>query len=305
MTEPEDFSTRPLGRLVNHDPRSLQYQVRADGTVQTVKWARVIEVLDQGNVGSCTGNAAVGHLGTQPEDATLAGLIAAGLTLDEAEALKIYSAAEVIDGNGPYPPNDFGSSGLSVAKAAKNAGLISGYTHMTSLAACQTAIATGPLIIGINWYDGFDNPDAAGHVKVSGSVRGGHEVEVIGYDTQTDLWEAVNSWGTGYGVQGHFFFSSPDFARLLSEQGDCTQFVPLSQPAPVPTPPAPVPTPTPGPTPTPTPVPVPDADLALWNVLKHWAHEHHVGGNHDAAVAVIEWALNKGFKVTPHDPEHY
>jgi hypothetical protein len=239
MTE---FSQRPLGRLVDHDPRSLAYQVVPDGTVQTVRWARVIAVLDQGQVGSCTGNAAVGHLGTQPEDATLQGLIAAGLTLDEAEALKLYSAAEVIDGSGPYPPNDLGSSGLSVAKAAKNAGLISGYLHMTSLNACKTAIQNGPMCIGINWYDGFDNPDASGLVTISGSVRGGHEVCVIGYDASTDHWEAVNSWGITYGVSGHFFFSSADFSRLLSEQGDATQFVPLSKPAPVPTP---VPTPNP------------------------------------------------------------
>lgn len=279
-------SGKPLGRHVFHDPRSLDYQVHADGTVATVRWERIIPVLDQGNVGSCTGNAAVGHLGTQPEDATLQSLLSSGLVLDEQEALTIYSAAEVIDGDGPYPPNDNGSSGLSVAKACKNAALISGYLHMTSLAACQTAIQTGPFIIGINWYDGFDNPDANGRVSISGSVRGGHEVEVIGYDTQTDLWEAVNSWGTSYGVGGHFFFSSVDFTRLLSEQGDATQFVPLSQPAPTPTPVPPAPTPTPvppGPTPDPIPAPV-EAFLAA--VPAGWENSFHEGHNRVVAHAV-------------------
>lgn len=304
-----------LGRHVEHDPRSLAYQVQPDGTVRTIKWDRVIEVLDQGNVGSCTGNAATGHLGTQPEDATLAGLIAAGLTLNEAEALKLYSAAEVIDGNGPYPPSDFGSSGLSVAKAAKNAGLISGYLHMTSLAAVQTAIQSGPVIIGVNWYEGFDSPNSAGLVSVSGSVRGGHEFEVIGYDTQTDLWEAVNSWGTSYGVSGRFFFSSATFSRLLSEQGDATQFVPLSKPVPVPTPvpgpnpppgppPFPVPTPTP-PVPTPTPAPVASsADLRLWNKeAKAFISRHHIGPNHDLAMELEVWAEALGL-LAPHTPEH-
>lgn len=268
---------KPLGRHVEHDSRSLAYQVHPDGTVANVKWARVIEVLDQGDVGSCTGNAATGHLGTQPEDATLVGLIAAGLTLDEAEALKLYSAAEVIDGDGPYPPNDNGSSGLSVAKAAKNAGLISGYKHMTSLAACQTAIQAGPFVVGVNWYTSMDSPDANGLVTVSGTVRGGHEFECIGYND--GVWEFVNSWGTSFGVQGHFFMSDASLTRLLSEDGDATQFVPLSAPAPVPTPtpvPTPFPQPQPVPTPDPTPpTPVPGPDPLAGPVAQWWAR---VGG---------------------------
>lgn len=302
-----DFSTRPLGRRVNHDPRSLAFQVHADDTIATVRWERVIPVLDQGDVGSCTGNAAVGHLGTQPEDSALQSLISTGsLTLDESEALAIYSDAEVIDGDGPYPPNDNGSSGLSVAKAAKNRGLISGYKHMTSLAACQTAIQTGPFIIGINWYEGFDNPNPSGLVSIGGQVRGGHEVEVIGFNIQTNLWEAVNSWGTSYGVGGHFFFSSTTFTRLLAESGDATQFVPLSQPAPVPTP---VPTPNPGPPPFPVPTPTPSpivsvADVTLWAKVGPWTRLKHVGANHDTAQYLIEFALSLGLPTSPHIPEH-
>jgi hypothetical protein len=98
-------------------------------------------------------------------------------------------------------------------------------------------------------------------VEISGQIRGGHEFEIIGYDATQGLWEAVNSWGTSYGVGGHMFFSDASFARLLSEQGDATTFVPLTQPAPiptpVPTPPAPTPDPTPTPVPVPTPTPVP------------------------------------------------
>lgn len=309
----------PLGRNIHHDPRSLAYQVRADGTVKTVRWDRIIPVLDQGNLGSCTGNAAVGHLGTQPVDATLASLLTSGLVLDEQEAIAIYSDAEKIDGGHGYPPEDEGSSGLSVAKAAKARALISGYTHMTSLAACQTAIQTGPFIIGINWYGDFDYPDANGLVAIGGSLRGGHEVEVIGYDAATGLWEAVNSWGISYGVGGHFFFTSGTFSRLLSEDGDATQFVPLSQPAPVPQPvppPAPAPTPgppyfpgptptPPGPVPAPVPVPGPTAlDRALWLDVKAWTKTRRYGANHDAQQAIIQWATAYGFDTGEHTPEH-
>jgi hypothetical protein len=275
-------SGKPLGRHVHHDSRSLGYQVVPDGTVKTVRWNRTIPVLDQGDVGSCTGNAAVGHLGTSPDEDALASLVATGaLKLDEPEALKLYSAAETIDGDGPYPPNDNGSSGLSVAKAAKTAGLISGYTHATSLAAAQTAIQLGPFIVGSDWHTSMDSPDAAGVVTVSGSVRGGHEYECIGYDAQTDLWEFVNSWGTGFGKAGHFFYSSASFTKLLAADGDVTQFVPLSQPAPTPTP-APVPNP---PTPPGPAIPV-AVQTFLSSVPAGWENEAHTLGNKTVAHAV-------------------
>ncbi len=268
-----------LGRHVCHDPRSLAYQHPEATTFVTARWERTIPVLDQGNVGSCTGNAATGHLGTAPEYATLTAKIAAGiLNLDESEALRLYSAAEVIDGGAGYPPEDQGSSGLSVAKAAKNAGLISGYLHMRSVAACHTAIQNGPFIVGTNWYTSMDSPDGNGLVTVSGSVRGGHEYECIGYDATTDLWEFVNSWGTGYGAAGHFFYSSTSLARLLSEQGDATQFVPLSQPAPTPTP-VPVP-------PSPTPTPGDPVHVFLAAVPAGWDTARHIGANEVVAKAV-------------------
>ena len=247
-----------LGRHVNHDDRSLAYLVPEADSAISVKWPRAIPVLDQGNLGSCTGNACVGALGTYPTFQSLAQVIASGnLKLNEAEAVSLYSAAEVIDGGVGYPPEDDGSSGLSVAKAAKNAKLISGYLHATSVAAAHSAIQTGPFMIGSNWYSSFDTPSASGVITLGGSIRGGHEYECLGYDANTDLWECVNSWGLSYGVEGHFFMTTPTFTELLAEEGDATALVPWTQPSPVPTPtPAPTPGPTPAPTPTP-PIPVP------------------------------------------------
>jgi hypothetical protein len=226
---------KPLGRHVNHDPRSLAYKVVPDGTAKTVRWERETPVLDQGDLGSCTGNAAVGVLGTRPFRETLV----ATAKLDEDEAVAIYSAATRIDNYaGTYPPTDTGSDGLSVAKACQAAGLISGYTHITSLAAAKTAIQAGPFIVGTDWRSGMDTPDDQGVVKATGSVRGGHEYECIGYDAGLDLWEFVNSWGPSWGKSGHFFYTSATFSTLLKADGDGTVFVPNSQPAPQPNPPA-------------------------------------------------------------------
>lgn len=236
-TIPEfDVPGKPLGRHVNHDPRSLAYKVIPDGTVATARWERETPVLDQGDLGSCTGNAAVGVLGTQPFRATL---VPTAL-LDEDEAIAIYSAATRVDEyRGEYPPVDTGSDGLSVAKACKAAGFISGYRHITSLAAAYTAIQEGPFIVGTEWRSGMDKPDAKGVVKATGAVRGGHEYECIGYDAKTGLWEFVNSWGPSWGVGGHFFYSSATFSTLLAAEGDATVFVPNSKEPPTPTPPSP------------------------------------------------------------------
>jgi hypothetical protein len=230
-----------LGRHVNHDPRSLAYQVRADVVLRTVLWPRHIDVLDQGDLGSCTGNAATGALGTDPLWDALQ--TPQRIKLDETEAVALYSAATALDPYaGTYPPTDTGSDGVSVAKATQKAGLISGYLHATSIAAMNTALQTGPVIVGVNWYEGFDSPDSTGLVKISGSVRGGHEFEVLGYDVLTDTYTAVNSWGAGWGVLGRFRFTGATMTRLLAEDGDCTQLLPLSAspPVPTPTPPPPV-----------------------------------------------------------------
>lgn len=221
-----------LGRNVNHDPRSLRYLVPSQGMQVSKTWSRRTPVLDQGDLGSCTGNASVGVLGTDP--------FFAGLDqhedLDETLAVEVYSLATSLDPfDGAYPPDDTGSDGLSAAKACKQLGLISGYQHATSLSAMVDALQVGPVIVGVNWYEGFDNPDLAGKVKVSGAVRGGHEFEVCGVDVEARMFHAVNSWGTSWGKSGHFFFSFGDMTRLLSEDGDCTSFVPATAPAPTPT----------------------------------------------------------------------
>lgn len=214
-----------LGRHVDHDPRSRRYPiaVATPTALKKVLWGRAGIALNQGDLGSCTGNALAGVLNTAPFRRKGAKL------LTEKDAVAIYQAATVIDGfPGQYPPDDTGSSGLAVCKAAKARGLIAGYTHAFGIADALRALQTGPVITGVNWYDGFDRPDANGLVRISGQVRGGHEFEVLGYDPATDLVTAENSWGPGWGVKGRFHFTSSTWAQLLAEQGDVTVPVPLA-----------------------------------------------------------------------------
>ena len=232
-----------LGRHVRHDPRSLAYLVpEADpATLTSVRHVRHIPVLDQGDLGSCTGNAAEGCLGTSPFFETLPGWFKDGASFDgdEVQAVSLYSAATALDDyDGTYPPDDTGSGGLSVAKAAQRAGLISGYRHATSLNAALTALARQPVITGINWYDSFDEPTDDGFILIAdhAQVRGGHEVVLDELDVQRKAVWFTNSWGESWGAQGRAYMTWADFGRLLAEDGDVTAFVPLTEPAPQPTP---------------------------------------------------------------------
>lgn len=216
-----------LGRHVEHDERSRNFAVAADTTtIQHVRHRR-FGVLDQGNLGSCTGNAITGVLNTLPFH------VKATRLKTEDDAVRLYSKATHLDPYpGAYPPDDTGSSGLAACKAARNEGLISGYRHAFSVEAAVTALMAGPVITGVNWYEGFDNPDDQGRVEIAGQIRGGHEFEIIGLDPALSGWldgwvVAVNSWGTGWGRNGRFRFTVMDWATLLDQDGDVTAPTPL------------------------------------------------------------------------------
>jgi papain like protease len=271
---------KPLGRHFKWDTRNYLYQTREVAGVP-VLLKRYIAILNQGQVGSCTGNEQTGVLGTGPFFSTLP----VGTDLNEAFALRIYSAAEDIDGDGPYPPNDNGSSGQSAAQAAKNMGLISGYTHATTVSAMSNAIQSGvPVGVGVNWYSSFDNPPQSGVISISPGayVRGGHEFEVRGDDPGAQMFYCDNSWGTSYGLNGSFQMPYSVMDRLFSEGGDCTVCVPLSQPAP-----GPGPGPAPG---KPTP-----ADVALDAVAGPWAARNRIRPDLvKLKAAITQWETDSG-----------
>lgn len=208
-----------LGRHVEHDPRSRAYSA-GTAAVKTVRYKRHGKAFDQGDLGSCTGNAMAGLLMTEP-------LWRSGRTLTEADAVALYKVATKLDRiPGKYPPTDTGSSGLAVMKAAVQANYIGGYAHTFSIDQLLGSLSLRPGILGINWYDSFDDakPDGECPLTPSAKVRGGHEVEMFGIDvTKKRVW-CYNSWGPTWGGRnnGTFYFSWKTLTRLLDEQGDAT-----------------------------------------------------------------------------------
>jgi hypothetical protein len=214
--------TRPpfgLGRVREHDPQSLAYPATADEPVTDRTWRRYGAVLDQGQLGSCTGNAAAQALNHAP-------LHTIGTAcLHEEQAVALYTMATIRDAfPGVYPPDDTGSSGLAVAKACQDAGLITAYDHAFGLDHVLSAAMTAPLIVGTDWYDGMFYPDAAGQVFPTGQIAGGHEYVLDGVSVTHRMVRFLNSWSRSWGVYGRFYLSFNDFCWLLNGGGDAVRF---------------------------------------------------------------------------------
>jgi len=212
---------RRLGRHVEHDGRSRNFPA-AVAPIADVKHVRHGKPFDQGELGSCTGNAMAGALMTAP-------YYKSGRTLVEASAVQLYEQATHLDRvQGSYPPDDTGSTGLAVAKAAKRDGYITAYSHAFGMEHALGALTLAPAIAGINWYSSFDEPLRTGECPLTtgATIRGGHEIELFGLNVEDQQVWAYQSWGPTWGGLGNgtFWFSYATFEQLLAEKGDVTAF---------------------------------------------------------------------------------
>lgn len=212
-----------LGRVVDHDERSRLYQARRAAAPRSVLWGHHAPVLDQGELGSCTGNATAQLLNTDYFAASRQH-VTGGRYLAEADAVAIYSQATRLDGipDNTYPPTDGGSSGLGAAKAGKKLGYFTGYKHCFGFNHFAATVQVQPVIVGTTWYDGMFQPSSIGFVRPSGGVAGGHEYLCLGIDYERKTLTFLNSWGSGWGIDGRFLMHFADFAQLLADQGDAT-----------------------------------------------------------------------------------
>lgn len=218
---------KKLGRHVEHDPRSHEYPLpRRAAPRSNVQHPTYGDVLNQGNIGACTGFAAAHILNTGP--LLRAALVAKKLPLrTTADAKEYYHLATALDAwPGVWPPSDTGSSGLAVAKALKKLGLIKSYQWAFGVDGVLGAIASGSLLVGTPWYENFFYPDKDGLVKIGGRIAGGHEYVVTGYQIvnrtsiSQNLFWCRNSWGIRWGKIGGFCMTVKTMERLLAQNGD-------------------------------------------------------------------------------------
>lgn len=94
----------------------------------------------------------------------------------------------------------------------------------TSVDQVRTSISQGiPVVLGVNWYTGFDRPEKRGnntwigHTPNWGNIRGGHAICCFGAsDNKQGVW-LVNSWGESY---PNVVLPYTALTRLLSEDGE-------------------------------------------------------------------------------------
>lgn len=227
-----------LGRHVEHDPKSWNYRIApAKGALKTTWWTGSAPGLDQGNTGSCTGNADAQLMNLDVWSFARAKILGHTGYFDEKYARNtLYHLATVLDGYpGVFPPEDTGSSGLAVAKADVKLGLAGSYRHSFSFTSLLTGLQKAPCIVGTDWYNGMFNTDKNFYAKPSGKLAGGHEYLCFAVDMEKqELWFR-QSWGLGYGTEvpnvcpsQAFRMTFPVFQKLLAAQGDATFPVPVA-----------------------------------------------------------------------------
>ena len=203
-----------LGRKVNHDPRSRSFPAARAADRVPVLHRRYSPVLDQGALGSCTGNSMAQAINMTPLH------IPGTPYLRQADAVSLYRRATQIDPfPGSYPPTDTGSDGLSVCKAAKERGLITGYRWAFGFEHALDALQLGPVLIGTAWHYSMFTPDKSGFVWPDGNEAGGHEYVLMGDNLKGRL-TFLNSWGRNWAKAGRFYMDYPTFRALLSDHGD-------------------------------------------------------------------------------------
>jgi hypothetical protein len=235
--------TGQLGRHLVRDPRSLAYRRRYTGDpLHPTEWAPKVPVLDQQDLiaqgihtsqlfdgvddvdalGSCTANAATALLSVLHDAGTLtaAGLDVADPAASERWAIGLYADATTKDQWLEYtwPSSDCGSSGLGVAKALRARGLIDQYGHATTAEELCQLLQTGPVLMGMPWYEAFSQTsDRDGFIDATpgwlGSpLEGGHEVCITALEAvatedgqllpEHTVLRFQNSWGSTWADRG-------------------------------------------------------------------------------------------------------
>ena len=217
---------QPLGRLpFTPDDRDWPVErvkaLIASGEAAPLKWS-VPRILDQGTNGTCVAAGTLGACDCDDENHVDSGFTSAD----------IVPFFTTIAGHGALP--DGGAQVRDGLKAAQKAGYISAYSLLSGSAEILDWVQNhGPVVIGMDWYDGFDSPDAKGCVLVSGSIRGGHCVYGNGDVGGFDL---LNSWNATWGDGGHFYMTAATFAKIQNGDFEAWAIVQAAKPVPTPTP---------------------------------------------------------------------
>jgi len=216
------MENRKLDRQVNFDDKSKDYPIRellSGGRLSNKTW-KCEAHLDQGSEGACVGFSWAHELNAVPFK----------VRVMTSTARTIYYAAQQWD---QWEGTDYGgTSVLAGAKVVHSLGHMPEYRWAFGIDdVLKTLSQVGPVVLGINWYEGMFATDVEGFIKPTGELGGGHAILANGVEFRKrsgfwwkDLPEPIirlhNSWGTSWGVNGDAFITASDLAILLNQQGE-------------------------------------------------------------------------------------
>lgn len=200
-------------------------------------------IVDQGQLGSCTGNSLAGALGFLELREIKAGL--AGQAEEFSPSFTPFSrlfiywnersiegdtdqdgGAQIRDGikslattgccselTWPYNVDAAFTPPAGQCFAEANLHKISTYMALdnSNINELKTCLASGyPFVFGFTVYDSFESAAAAqtGMMQMPGENEGsvgGHAVMCVGYDDSRQVFIIRNSWGTRWGDNGYFY----------------------------------------------------------------------------------------------------
>jgi C1A family cysteine protease len=185
---------------------------------------------DQGQLGSCTGNAIAGAVQFEREKQHLKpDFVPSRLfiyycerviegTVDTDSGAQIRDGIKVVAKQGvppetewPYDINRFADQPPQQAFTDALKDRAVSYSRLAqSLSQMKGCLASGyPFVFGFTVYESFESQQVAqtGVVPMPASgesVLGGHAVMAVGYDDTSQRFIVRNSWGEGWGMAGYF-----------------------------------------------------------------------------------------------------
>ena len=187
-------------------------------------------VYDQGQLGSCTGNAIAGAMEYERDRQGLSDFVPARLfiyyneramegTVSSDSGAVIRDGIKVVNSDGVCPetlwPYDTGMFAVKPPKRCYVAALtdrLVQYEAVQTLADLKDAISSKlAVVFGFTVYESFESPQVAQtgvlpmpDVQTESTV-GGHAVVAVGYSDPKGHVIVRNSWGPSWGAAGYFY----------------------------------------------------------------------------------------------------
>lgn len=212
------------------DNRDYRYTITPKVTNNLVDLRRYCSPIEnQGNLGSCTGQAIAGAIellnkrnGKHNDISRLfiyyyERLLLGTVNYDSGayirDGIKVtnhYGAS--LESHWPYDIRKFRQEPISEAKVDALKRRVTRYERVTNFDGCIDALNNGyPIIMGFHVYSSFmtNNVARTGNMPYPNTKRerllGGHAVLLVGYNKIKKVFIARNSWGTNWGDKGYFY----------------------------------------------------------------------------------------------------